>query len=63
MGKLYSGEYEILNQKRNYDELATTIQLHIVTWEGNTDNCGNANIKTFEFFEQELKELLEKYAI
>lgn len=60
---MISGEYEILNQKRNYDELATTIQFHIVTWEGNTDNCGKVNIKTFENFEQELKELLEKYAI
>ena len=63
LGMLISGEYEITEQKLDCGELSTTISLHIVTWERATDNCGRPYDKQFEKFEQELKELLSRYAI
>lgn len=50
-----SGEYTVRNIKNDNGELSADIELHIVTWEGGD--------KTFEQFEEELRQLLDKYAI
>lgn len=52
---MISGDYEIISQKTVYDEKTVHLELCIVTWE-----IGD---KPFNKFEEELKALLDKYAI